>query len=172
MKTIHKSLAVLASVLAIGSATAKDSINDIVLQISGRISNFNSKDGKSFNFTMTDLKAIGDRTIVCRNKYIAPPYQFTGPLFRDVLAKAGLLTGAKEVVMSAADGYIVRAPINDFNKWDVVIGHATNGIPMTIKSNGPLWTAYPLGGGLATDAPETDTTHAKMSWSLTKIRVL
>ena len=150
------------------SCNARAGENDILVKISGKITNFNSSDNKSLNFSFNDLADIGDHTIKSSNKYVKPPSEYTRPLVRDILSKAGVDSKATTAIISASDGYVVKIPLEDFKKWDVVMAHTVNGVRLTRKTSGPLWNAYPVDKH---QELQNDQTYAKMVWNLTKIKI-
>ena len=64
--------------------------------------------------------------------------EYTGPLMKDVLAKAGMPATAKEVILVGLDGYQIRVPVSDFMKWEVVLAHTQDGKRLEIETKGPL----------------------------------
>ena len=140
-----------------------------VLRVSGNIANFNSKDHKFYDFTINDLKALGESSVQATTQWSPPKSIFTGALLRDVLKVVGAKPNAKDVIYICNDGYAVRTPIVDAAKWNVVVSYKLNGESLATAKNGPFWIMYPID-----DNPKelsNDATIAKIAWGLTEIQI-
>ena len=70
------------------------------------------------------------------------PIEFTGPLLRDVL---GAAKAQGSVIKAAAlNDYQTTIPVEDAQKFDVVVAHKMNGANIPIKTKGPLFIVYPF----------------------------
>jgi hypothetical protein len=154
---------VLSSLGAVHAADKKD----VVLRVTGKATELNSKDHKSHEFTMQDLDKLKNVTYKATTRYTGTA-TFSGPLIRDILKAAGVSPDAKELIAKGVDGYSVRVPIADLIKYDVIAASSINGKKLTIESKGPLWIMYPIDqfpSELAGDAFAT-----RMVWNLVGLK--
>lgn len=162
-----KKLLVSAAVLfSVGFAQAAEK-SQIVLRVSGKVSEVNSKDHKAHEFTLADLDKLPNVSYKATTRYTGTS-TFAGPLLREVLKAAGVSKDAKEVIAKGVDGYSVRIPIADMTKYDVVAASSINGKKLTIETKGPLWVMYPIDqfpAELAGDAFAT-----RMVWNLVELK--
>lgn len=166
MKITRKLFIATLAVASIGATYAADK-KDVVLKVSGKISEPNSKDKKSFEFTMQDLDKLPSATFKATTRYTGTS-TFSGPLLREILKAAGVSKDAKEVIAKGVDGYSVRVPIADMNKYEVIAASSINGKKMNIESKGPLWIMYPIDqfpAELSGDAYAT-----RMVWNLVGLK--
>lgn len=70
--------------------------------------------------------------------------QFTGPLLRDILQAFDVEnTENGELTLHAFNDYSVSIPLSDaFDHLPILAMHR-DGVPMTIRDNGPYWLIYP-----------------------------
>jgi hypothetical protein len=114
-----------------------------ILTITGNIAKTNQPDNKTFIFSFDALRQLPN-TIVRTKTIWTPTSDFEGPMMRDVLSAVGANANAKEIQITTFDNYPVTIPIEDFNRWEVVLAHTKNGKRLTMASKGPLWIMYPV----------------------------
>ena len=144
--------------------------SDIVaLRVVGAIETKNSKDNKSFEFTLQDLAALRNITIEATKSHTAKKAQFSGPRVMDVLARVGVKDGSREIIVTARDGYRARIPLSELSKYEVILATRQDGKALTLETKGPIWMMYPVD-----KYPELNTmvTENRLVWSLVKIDVL
>jgi hypothetical protein len=95
--------------------------------------------------------------------------EYTGPLMKDVLAKAGMPATAKEVILVGLDGYQIRVPVSDFVKWEVVLAYTQNGKRLEIETKGPLLVMYP--NDKYPKELRNHATNIKQVWALVSVKV-
>ena len=105
---------------------------------------------KPIKLTMADIKALQQQTFFSKSPWYPGRMKITGPLIRDVLSKYKLKGEFIEAL--ALDDYKTKIPISDVMKYDVILAHTSNDFPLTVKTKGPLWVAYPFD-----DNPELQT---------------
>lgn len=111
----------------------------IVLSINGRVVNLNA--GSDAVFDMPMLMALQPHMVRTETPWTEGAQEFEGPLLRDILAQAG--ADGAHIKASAVNDYSVIIPMEDVMKYDVILAHTRNGIPMRLRDKGPLWVIYP-----------------------------
>jgi hypothetical protein len=92
--------------------------------------------------------------------------RFDGPLLRDVLTVAG--TRGTKVTAVALNDYKVIIPLEDLDRYRVIVAIKRNGEYMPVRDKGPLWIVYPLDSDSNLQSP---IIHARMIWQLKTITV-
>lgn len=90
---------------------------------------------------LVSLKKLPQKTFTTHTPWFKEPVTFTGPLVRDVLAKAQLKGTMLEAV--ALDDYKSKIPFSDVMNFDAILAHSINGAQLTAKNKGPLFIVYP-----------------------------
>jgi hypothetical protein len=136
----------------------------VVLTISGRIQR--PTDGAAAHFDMAALEALPQHEFTTSTPWYPGVRRFSGPLLRDVLAAAG--AEGRTAVLIALNDYRVELPIDDAQRFDVIVARLLDGRPMAVRDKGPLFVIYPF------DArPELRSAvyHARSAWQLRTIDV-
>ncbi len=114
----------------------------VMLSIGGRIGTRNVGDAAAFDMAM--LAALPQVDIATRTPWYAEPRTFTGPLLRDLLARAGVATGPSTLRAVALNDYRVDIPIDDARRHDPIVARLLDGKPMSVREKGPLFVMYPF----------------------------
>ncbi|MGB1237495.1 MAG: molybdopterin-dependent oxidoreductase [Pseudomonadales bacterium] len=111
----------------------------ILLEVSG----FSAQRGEQVNIALSDkdLANLPQRTIQTQTHWTKGIITFRGPLLRDVLAHVGV--SGQYIKARAANDYMIEIPYSDFLENDVILAMSRDGVPMTLRSKGPLWVIYP-----------------------------
>lgn len=112
---------------------------DIILEVTGAVSNRNSDDGAQFDMEM--LRALPSTIIHTHTSVMDGAQRFEGFLLRDLLG--GLGAKGLTIRASALNDYNVDIPLADIEKFDVIVAHSMNGSPLSLRDKGPLWIVYP-----------------------------
>ena len=112
------------------------------------------------------LEQLPHHTIATATPWTEGVSSYEGVLLRDLLDRLGI-AGAT-VKLTALNDYSITIPAADFDKYDVVLAYARDGMAMPVRDKGPLWVVYPLD-----DHPElnNEDTHAKMIWQVRRLDV-
>lgn len=129
------SLAFQLPAFALQPATGK-----VILTISGKVSEKNTASSAVFDLAM--LEKLPQQTFTTMTPWDKKPIKFTGPLLRDVLA-AAKATGTT-IKASALNDYQTSIPLNDAQKFDVILAHKMNDELIPVKTKGPLFIVYPF----------------------------
>lgn len=144
MKRVLVALVVLSAVFCVNAvkadALAKPT-GKVILTISGNISNVNTGNHQAL-FDRKMLMQLG----MVRNTTSTPWSEgvdvYEGPLLRSVLGAVGVRSG--KLVVKALNDYSAVVPVEDSNKYDVILAMDMNGKPMGIRDKGPLFIVYPF----------------------------
>ena len=112
----------------------------IVLTISGRVRHANRGSAAAFDMAMLDR--LPQATITTKTPWFSQARKFSGPLLRDVLAAAG--SQGQQLRALALNDYRVDIPLEDAQRWDVVLATALDDKPMSVRDKGPLFIIYPF----------------------------
>jgi hypothetical protein len=106
----------------------------VVLTISGKIAQKNTPTAATFDMAM--IEKLPQQTFTTMTPWDKKPIEFTGPLLRDVLATV--------IKAAALNDYQTSIPVEDAQKFDVVVAHKMNGANIPVKTKGPLFIVYPF----------------------------
>lgn len=131
----------LLSLSAVGqSQTLALPRGDVVLSVSGKIRD-NNQAGKAL-FDMAMLQALPQQSFTTQTPWDKEPLHFSGPLLRDVLSRVG--ASGTRIKAIALNDYQVEIPVEDAQRFDVIVALRMNGKPMPVRTRGPLFIIYPF----------------------------
>jgi hypothetical protein len=156
--------ALILAVGTVGAATLPLPKERALLEVTGNVANTNLPEKAVFDLAM--LEGIG----ITKTK-TSTAWNEGQPVFEGVLLKALLdHVGASgtTIVAVALNDYKVEIPIEDFNKYPVILAYRMDGQPLRVRDKGPLWIIYPQD-----DFPnlKDKQTQAKWVWQVKEIRV-
>jgi hypothetical protein len=125
--------------------------------------------GETLGFTLAQLAALPQATVVTENEFSDGPVVYRGPLVRDVLEHLGL-DEAETLRFIAANDYYVDIPAADFRRYNAILAMEANGTTLSRRDKGPLWLMYPL-----SDHPELrgDPVYiTRLIWQVMRIEAL
>jgi len=140
----------------------------VLLTVTGNIQPAKNTAGNKVTFNFKELSALPATSIRATTNYSGNA-EYTGPLMKDVLAKAGMPATAKEVILVGLDGYQIRVPVSDFVKWEVVLAHTQDGKRLEIETKGPLLVMYP--NDKYPKELRNHATNIKQVWALVSVKV-
>jgi hypothetical protein len=112
----------------------------VVLSLSGRVRQTNR--GATASFDMAMLERLPQASYSTRTPWYAQARKFTGPLLRDVLAMAG--SHGSQLRALALNDYRVDIPVEDVQRYDVLLARLLDDKPMPVRDKGPLFIIYPF----------------------------
>ena len=134
----------LASAVALALLPAAHALDKpagkVVLTVNGKVSQTNAP-GKA-EFDMAMLAALPQHSFTTMTPWYKEPRKFTGPLLRDVLAAAG--ASGKVIKAVALNDYKAELPVDDTQKYGVVLARLMDDKPMPVRDKGPLFIIYPF----------------------------
>ncbi|QEL54739.1 molybdopterin-dependent oxidoreductase [Chromobacterium paludis] len=136
------------------------------LVIGGNIAHYTDTGTRTFTFSPAGLAQLSQHEITTATDW-TPKGTFSGPLLRDLLAKAG--ARGKSVKFFGADEYSITIPIADFHRYDAILAWRWNGKPLKVEDYGPFWVMYPL-----PDMKQAETNGdfpAKLIWQVKRMEV-
>ncbi len=147
MKRFACSAAVAAALLCSGAALAAEP----ALTIHG---------DAEISYTREQLAALPRHVITQTTEYTDGETTFAGPLARDVVDPPA---GATVAVMTAVNDYSVEIPVEDLDRYDVILALEMNGKPLSRRDKGPVWVMYPLAD---TDPAQRAVFDNRLIWQL------
>jgi hypothetical protein len=156
---VGATLGVALPAVALESAKGK-----VILTISGNVGEKNTASAAVFDMAM--LEKLPQRTFTTLTPWDKQPIKFTGPLLRDVLA-AAKATGST-IKAAALNDYQSSIPLDDSQKFDVILAHKMNDQDIPVKTKGPLFIVYPYDS-----KPELRSTvyYERSAWQLKSLAI-
>ena len=131
----------------------------VVLTISGKVAEKNATDAAVFDMAM--LEKLPQQTFTTMTPWDKAPIKFTGPLLRDVLQAAK--ASGKTIKALALNDYQTSIPLDDAQKFDVIVAHRMNDASIPVRTKGPLFIVYPYD---ANSALRATTYYERSAWQL------
>lgn len=98
---------------------------------------------RTVEFDEAALAALPQQTLRTTNEFVDGETEFSGPLARDVIAVIGK-GNATMAHMVAANDYAVDIPLDEFDRYEVILALTMNGKPLSRRDKGPIWVIYPI----------------------------
>ena len=111
----------------------------VILTISGRIDHTNGNSVAEFDRAM--LEAMPFTAVETMTPWTDDMARFEGPLARDLMTRVG--ARGSRVRATAINDYAVDIPMEDFQRYPVILAMKMNGMVLRTRSKGPLWMIYP-----------------------------
>jgi len=136
----------------------------VILTISGNVGEKNTASAAVFDMAM--LEKLPQRTFTTMTPWDKQPIKFTGPLLRDVLAAAK--AKGSTIKAAALNDYQSSIPLDDSQKFDVILAHKMNDQDIPVKTKGPLFIVYPYDS-----KPELRSTvyYERSAWQLKSMAI-
>jgi hypothetical protein len=112
----------------------------VILTVAGKVAEKNTANAATFDLAM--LQKLPQQTFSTMTPWDKKPIKFTGPLLRDVLAAAK--ASGTTIKAAALNDYQTSIPLEDAQKFDVIVAHEMNGKKIPVKTKGPLFIIYPF----------------------------
>lgn len=149
----------LTVLIAVPGVRAGDIAEPVVLTVTGNVekpnrgpldafedavfSHLDVKFDKGFTFTLSDLKALPQKTVKVRYPDWPREIEASGPSVVDVL-KAASAEG-KKILVQANDGYAPEFAGEDISKDKMILALSADGKALGLGGRGPLWLLGPTG---------------------------
>lgn len=159
---------VCASVALLGAATSVAALEPakgkVILTVSGNVAEKNTPKAAAFDLAM--LEKLPQQSFTTMTPWEKKPVKFTGPLLRDVLA-AAKATGTT-IKAVALNDYQTSIPLDDAQKFDVILAHKMDDKSIPVKTKGPLFIVYPYDS-----KPELRSTtyYERSAWQLKSMAI-
>ena len=135
----------------------------VVLTISGKVAEKNATDAAVFDMAM--LEKLPQQTFTTMTPWDKAPIKFTGPLLRDVLQAAK--ASGKTIKALALNDYQTSIPLDDAQKFDVIVAHRMNDASIPVRTKGPLFIVYPYDANSALRATTITSPRTVVTTCLT-----
>lgn len=136
----------------------------VILTVSGAIGTANSEGEAAFDRDM--LAALPQHEIRTTTEWTDGVKVFRGPLVSDLLAAAG--ASGDSVVATALNDYSVEIPLRDFADYPAILAMSMDGVPLTVRTKGPLWIVYPRDDYKELQKPEM---NSRWIWQLRSLEI-
>jgi hypothetical protein len=157
-------LVALAASLATPVGALQAPSGDVILTITGKISDTNRDNMALFDRDM--LEKLPQQTFVTKTPWDKNPTKFTGPLLRDVLN--AVKASGKTLTALALNDYKTTIPAEDAQLFDVIVAHKIDDAPISVRTKGPLFIIYPFDS-----RPELKASkyYGRSAWQLKSLKV-
>ena len=116
-------------------------VDDVILTLTGDIGIKNV--GNTLQFDMPTLENLGLVKYTVDDPWLNAPVTYTGVLMSDLRNYVGASESAKNFHMGALDDSAVTIPMDDIEKWPILLATRSNGDYMTIGTAGPTRIILP-----------------------------
>lgn len=154
-----RALFVATAVVAISSLPAVAS--DVILTIDGEIAG-----GVPVELTREDIEALGSSIIVTKTPWHDNAVTFEGVSLAVLLEKIGATGDSLAVV--ALNNYRSELPVEDIEKYGVILALKQDGAYMPVSDKGPLFIVYPFDSDAALN---TEVFYSRSAWQVRSITV-
>lgn len=137
---------------------------DVILTISGKIKEVNQDATAVFDLDM--LQKLPQQTFITKTPWDKSPTKFTGPLLRDVLN--AVKAEGKTLTAYALNDYKTTIPVEDAQRFDVIVAHKIDDMPISVRTKGPLFIIYPFDS-----KPELKSSkyYGRSAWQLKSLKI-
>lgn len=137
---------------------------DVILTISGKIKEVNRDTTAVFDLDM--LQKLPQQTFITKTPWDKSPTKFTGPLLRDVLN--AVKAEGKTLTAYALNDYKTTIPVEDALRFDVIVAHKIDDMPISVRTKGPLFIIYPFDS-----KPELKSSkyYGRSAWQLKSLKI-
>lgn len=121
----------------------------------------------SESFTLEELLAMPQTTIVTKNDYVDEAAAFQGPSLRSILEEMDI-AGDATLKVGALNDYSAILPAVDAFDYEVILAVLRDGETMSVREKGPIWVIYPMDSYLEL---QDDVYNDRLVWQLKSISV-
>jgi len=129
-----------ATAFPAGAATLQAARGPVVLTVTGAIDTTNSDHTAQFDMEM--LEALPGRITKVETPWTEGTVSFEGPLGKSLIAAVG--ARGKMMHITAINDYAVDVPVEDFEKYPVILATKKDGAAMPVRDKGPIFIIYPF----------------------------
>jgi hypothetical protein len=122
--------------------------------------------GEPRDFDRATLEGLGTAKVLTTTPWTEGVQEFEGVLLRTVLNTSG--RRGTVAFMKALNEYKIELPLQDAEKWPVLLAMKRNGKYMPVRDKGPLWVIYPIDDDPVLRSPAVAD---RMIWQLRSIEV-
>lgn len=135
-----------------------------ILRITGKISRQNDNGAAVFDKAM--LEALGMVSFETMTPWYTDKVKFEGVPMTRLLASVG--ASGDKLRVTALNDYTSEIPVEDFEKYGVILALKRNGQYMPVSDKGPLFIVYPFDA-----APElrSQKFYSRSAWQVARMEV-
>ncbi|RII37994.1 oxidoreductase [Pseudooceanicola sediminis] len=139
-------------------------VGDVVLTVSGNISNTN--DGEAAKFDRAMLEEIGMVDISTNSPWYDEVKTFSGVPMKDLME----LVGAKGTTINAValNDYETEVPMSDAQETGMILAMKLDGQDMEVRDKGPIFLIYPYDSN---PTFQNQAYYARSAWQVTRLIV-
>ena len=167
MRLFAVALAIIAAVSLLLSprAAVPAQESEILLTVTGRIEH-RAASGGGVQFDREALERLPQHEITTSTPWTDGVSTYEGPLLCDLLSRLG--AEGKVLHARALNDYIVEVPVEDCERYPVILALKRDGQELSRRNKGPVWIVYPRD-----DFPELqlETVDARWVWQLIELEV-
>ena len=164
LRSFHALVAVSVIGLALPAAALQPAGGKVILTINGNVEEKNTPTAAVFDLAM--LEKLPQRSFTTMTPWGKQPIKFTGPLLRDVLAAAKAM--GTTIKAAALNDYQSSIPMDDAQKFDVILAYKMNDAEIPVRTKGPLFIVYPYD----TKAElRSSTYYERSAWQLKSLTI-
>ena len=137
---------------------------DVILAVDGMINECN--DGLEVHFDRAMMDALPKKQIKTENPWDHGPSVYEGVLLRDLMKY--VKADGKTATFSALNDFRSDMPIEDMDKYDVILAYKRDGVDLSVRDKGPFFVVFPF-----SDVPElaTEARYAQSVWQVNRISI-
>lgn len=167
MKGVVAAAAVVVQLVIGGSAYAcnlPQPQGEVVLTIDGMINE--CTDGLVVRLDKAMIEALPRKQIKTENPWDHGQITYEGVLLRDLIKH--VKADGKTLTVAALNDYRADIPLEDIEKYDIILADKRDGVALPVRDKGPLFVVFPF-----TDFPElaTEARYAQSVWQVNRITV-
>ena len=135
-----------------------------ILRITGKISRRNDNDAAIFDRAM--LESLGMTSFETMTPWYTDKVRFEGVPMTSLMASVGAY--GDRIRVTALNDYTSEIPIEDFQKYGVILALKRNGQYMPVSDKGPLFIVYPFDS-----VPELKSQkfYSRSAWQVARMEV-
>ncbi|HEX6115023.1 MAG TPA: molybdopterin-dependent oxidoreductase [Geminicoccaceae bacterium] len=153
-----------APMMSVATESLAPPSGQVVLTVAGAIAKTNAPGRAEFDLDM--LERLGLSSLTTWTPWTEGELEFQGVSARQLMNAVD--ARGTQVRAVALNGYEYTIPLEDFDRYDVLLATRVNGQLMRVRDKGPIWIVYPWSGH-----PELDDfgTREKSVWQLSALHV-
>jgi hypothetical protein len=164
LRRVSYAMAFAVCAVAIPAQALPIAKGKVILTITGHVGDKNTDTSAVFDLAM--LEQLPQQTFTTHTPWDKQPVQFTGPLLRDVLAAAK--ASGSNIKALALNDYQTTIPMEDAQRFDMIVAYKLNGEPIPVKTKGPLFIVYPFD---SKSELQTTRYYERSAWQLKQMKV-
>jgi hypothetical protein len=139
IRTLLCALAMAIAAPAIAADPLPPPTGPVILSVTGNVEVTNA-DGRA-DFDREMLTDLGLTTLRTATAWTDGVQEFEGVLLKSVLERVG--AEGTMISATALNDFVAPVPMEEVERYDVILAMKRNGTEMAVSDRGPLWIVYP-----------------------------